>query len=225
MSHDHKLCRPTPGPPQHRDHSPCHSHPHLLFPWRMPSIRQIHSLYFLSFTSTVNVRGLSLPLSPKPMSSTPNTTTCSSNFTALFDVALAKYTKSTGRDLRNHPLSDMIDKCESTDAILAIFQEQSRAFNQFRNGNGDPELIKWLEPLVEGLHTISTNAVISAGASLVSPLIAVIYQRTSSNLLSLDIPPCEYHFFCNWYSPISACNSHPLGPWLIIFPSARRLNT
>lgn len=71
----------------------------------------------------------------------------------------------------------MIDKCESTDAILAIFQEQSRAFDQFRNGSGDPDLIKWLEPLVEGLDMISTNVVISAGASLVSPVIGVIYQQ------------------------------------------------
>jgi hypothetical protein len=107
------------------------------------------------------------------MSSTPNTTTRSSNFTALFDVALAKYTKLTGSDLRNHLLACMINRCESPDAILVIFQEQSRAFDEFRNG--DPELIKWLAPLVNGLHAISTNAVISAGASLVSPPIAVSY--------------------------------------------------
>ena len=105
------------------------------------------------------------------MASTPNTTTSSSNFTALFDVALAKYTKRTGRDLRDHPFAYMIEWCESPDAILAIFQEQSMAFDQFRNG--DPQLIKWLAPLVNGLHAISTNAVTSAGASLVSPLIAV----------------------------------------------------
>ena len=107
------------------------------------------------------------------MSSTPNTSTSSSNFAALFDAALAKYTKFTGRDIRNHPLAYMIDRCESPDAILAIFQEQSRAFDEFRNG--DPQLIKWLAPLVNGLHAISTNAVISAGASLVSLLTAVSY--------------------------------------------------
>jgi len=65
----------------------------------------------------------------------------------------------------------MIDRCKSPDGILAIFQEQSMAFDQFRNG--DPKLIKWLAPLVDRLHAISTSAVISAGASLVSPPIAV----------------------------------------------------
>ena len=70
----------------------------------------------------------------------------------------------------------MIDGCESPDAILEIFQEQSQQFDEFRND--DLKLIKWLAPLVNGLHAISTNAVISAGASLVSPLISVSYQRT-----------------------------------------------
>ena len=107
------------------------------------------------------------------MSSTSNTTTSSSNFSTLFDVALAKYTRSTGRDLRNHPLAYIIDRCDSPDAILAIFKEQSMAFDQFRNG--DPKLIKWLAPLVNGLHSISASAVISAGASLVSPPIPVSY--------------------------------------------------
>ena len=107
------------------------------------------------------------------MSATPNTITCSSNFTALFDVALVKYTKFTGRDLRNHPLAYIINTCQSPHAILAIFQEQSRAFDEFRNG--DPKLIKWLAPLVNGLHAISTNAVTNAGVSMVSPMIAVSY--------------------------------------------------
>jgi hypothetical protein len=100
------------------------------------------------------------------MSSVPNTTSSSSNFEALFNAALAKYIKRTGQDLRNHPLATMIDSCESLDEILEIFQEQSRAFDEFRNG--DPKLIKWLTPVVKKLHAISTSAAISAGASLVS---------------------------------------------------------
>jgi len=111
------------------------------------------------------------------MSSTPHTTTFkttfSSNFAALFDVALAKYTKLTGKDLRNHPLAYMIDRCDSPDTIIAVFQEQSMVFDQFRNG--DPKLVKWLAPLVNGLHAISTNAVVSTGASLVSPLVSLSY--------------------------------------------------
>jgi hypothetical protein len=101
------------------------------------------------------------------MSLASNTYSPQSNFKTLFDTALAKYAKHTGQDLRNHPLAAAIDRCDSPDGILAIFQEQSQAFDEFRNG--DRELIKWLGPVVDGLHAISTNAVLNAGASLASP--------------------------------------------------------
>ena len=76
------------------------------------------------------------------MSSAPNTTSTSSSFRTLFDDALAKYTKLTGRDLHSHPLASIIDRCDSPDLIPAIFQEQSRAFDEFRSGG--PKLIKLL---------------------------------------------------------------------------------
>jgi hypothetical protein len=66
---------------------------------------------------------------PCPISITPST---SSNFEALFNATLAKYTKQTGNDLRNHPLASRIDSCDSPDSILDIFQEQARAFKEFR---------------------------------------------------------------------------------------------
>ena len=100
------------------------------------------------------------------MSSTRHTPSTSSNFEALFEAALAKFTKCTGQDLRNHPIATKIDRCRSPDTILAIFEEQSRAFDEFRNG--DHRLTGRLKPIVDGLHAISTNATLSAGASLVS---------------------------------------------------------
>jgi hypothetical protein len=99
-------------------------------------------------------------------SNTSNTIPTLSNFEALFDAALAMYTRRTGKDLRSHPLAVAIDRCQSPDEILAIFNEQSQAFDEFRNG--DPKLNKWLIPIVNGLRAISTSAAISAGASLVS---------------------------------------------------------
>jgi hypothetical protein len=67
--------------------------------------------------------------------SSQRATSTLSNFEALFDAALDKYKKRTGQDLRNHPLAAIIDRCDSPNAILTIFQEQSRAFDEFRNGN------------------------------------------------------------------------------------------
>jgi len=100
------------------------------------------------------------------MSSASNTSSPLSTFETIFNTALDKYAKRTGQDLRNHPLAAAVDRCGSPDEILAIFQAQSQAFDEFRNG--DPKLIKWLRPVVSGLHAISTNTVASAGVSIVS---------------------------------------------------------
>ena len=96
-----------------------------------------------------------------------NMATTSSNFEAIMDVALAKYTKQTGKDLRNHPLALKINQCDSADSILAVFQEQAQEFAEFRNGN--PNLIKWLQPVVTGLYTLSTSSAFRGGVNLVSP--------------------------------------------------------
>jgi len=101
------------------------------------------------------------------MPSASNTSSPLSTFETLFNTAFDKYAKRTGQDLRSHPLAAALDRCGSPDEILAIFQAQSQAFDEFRKG--DPKLIKWLRPVVNGLHAISTNTVLSAGASLVSP--------------------------------------------------------
>ena len=115
----------------------------------------------------------------------PNTSSPLSNFQTLFATALAKYAKRTGQDLPNHPLAAEINRCKSPDSILAIFQAQCQAFDQFRNG--DPKLIKSLRPVVNVLHAISTNT-LSASASLVSPTSSVFYCQNDLTLSSSHSP-------------------------------------
>lgn len=127
------------------------------------------------------------------MSSAPDTT--SSNFEALFDAALERYTKQTGKDLLNHPLVHRIDGCNSPNSILEILQEQAQMFDQFRNG--DTKLIKWLQPVVNGVHSLSTSASLNAGASLVSPTNFVIICQVYLNVQTLGIPTCQCNFLWN----------------------------
>ncbi|KAH9987220.1 hypothetical protein BJV77DRAFT_1161438 [Russula vinacea] len=79
-----------------------------------------------------------------------------------------------GKDLRNHPLADRIDSCDSPDSIIDIFQEQSRAFGEFMNG--DTKLFKWLRPVVNVLHALSTNSVLSDNGSLVFPPAKAVFS-------------------------------------------------
>src|SRR5947208_13780140 len=88
------------------------------------------------------------------------------NFETLFDAALAKYMKQTGTDLRNHPLTTTIHSCDSLDSIPVIFEEQAKAFDEFRSG--DSKLIQLLRPVVDGLHAIFASAALSTGVALVS---------------------------------------------------------
>ena len=129
------------------------------------------------------------------MSSASNTT----SFNAIFNAALTEYTNRTGNDLRNHPLASKIDSCHSPESILDIFQEQAQAFDKFRKG--DAELFKWLRPVVDVLHAISTNETFSNKASHVSPATSILLlldnlsprcfrpQRRSSPL-SISCYPC-----------------------------------
>ncbi|KAN0111248.1 hypothetical protein V8E52_008728 [Russula decolorans] len=108
------------------------------------------------------------------MSSASNTTSASFNFEAFFNAALTEYTKRTGKDLRNHPLASKIDGCDNPESILDIFQEQALAFEKFRKG--DTKLFKWLRPVVDVLHAISTNETISDIASHVFPPTKAVFS-------------------------------------------------
>jgi hypothetical protein len=105
----------------------------------------------------------------------------SSNFETLFKAALAKYTKQTGKDLRDHPLADRIDSCDSPDSMLDIFKEQAQAFDEFRKD--DTTLLKWLKPVVNVLHALSTNAVLTNSSSLVSSATFLIIHHVYLNTL------------------------------------------
>jgi hypothetical protein len=105
-----------------------------------------------------------------------------SNFETLFNVALVEYAKQTGKELRSHPLADRIESCDGPDSILNIFQEQARAFDEFRNG--DTKLFKWLRPVVDVLYAISTNAVLSGASSLVGLATFRIVLSSYLNFLS-----------------------------------------
>ena len=114
------------------------------------------------------------------MSSTNDATAPSLNLQAILSAALTNYSKQTGKDLENDPLAAEIRQCESPDHILTIFEKQVQKFDEFRNG--DSKLMKYLKPIVDGLHTLSTNTALSAGVSIVS-------QRKFVGSLSLYFDP------------------------------------
>jgi hypothetical protein len=87
-----------------------------------------------------------------------------SNFTNIFDAASNGYRKLTKLDLRTHPLTAVLEDCDSPDALLNVFRGQACAFDEFCKG--DDRLMKWLNPTVNILFTFS--ATLGEGIALVS---------------------------------------------------------
>ncbi|KAI0285510.1 hypothetical protein BC826DRAFT_1109310 [Russula brevipes] len=74
-------------------------------------------------------------------------------FTAIFDIAEHDYKKLTGKNLRKHPIAAQFDSCDSPEDVIDVLQTHAQAFSKF--GEGDKELMKWLNPTVHILFTFS----------------------------------------------------------------------
>ena len=123
------------------------------------------------------------------MSSTRNASETSSfNFEALFNDALTKYTKKTGKDLRDHPLASKIDSCKSAEAFLAIFQEQAQEFEGSRN---DSKLIDRLGPVISGLLVLSESGAVETAAGLVGPHKVAVVMSTFLTSFSYRYSPLQ----------------------------------
>ncbi|KAF8267758.1 hypothetical protein EI94DRAFT_1700748 [Lactarius quietus] len=90
--------------------------------------------------------------------STPGqTSTPSSDFKSILDAglsrALTQYKKKTGKELLDDPLATELQRCDSVDAIKAIFQGQAEASENFRDAG--QKLMKWIYPVVDVLYTFS----------------------------------------------------------------------
>jgi len=129
-----------------------------------PSVRlRLRGLF--SFTHNALLVRLSNPTMSAIWSPSPTSTP--SNFEAILLASIDQYTKRTKKSLREHPLASKIDACKSAEEILAIFRDQAKEFSDVRNG--DPKLIKCLEPIVSCLYALSTSPVLGTAVSLVSP--------------------------------------------------------
>jgi hypothetical protein len=99
--------------------------------------------------------------------------------------ALNEYKAKTGQELLEHPLSAEVQRCDSVDAILAIFQGHVEALKQFRAGN--QTLMNWISPVVNILFNFSE--ILGVVASVVGPAqedprcILMLYCRRSPLLV------------------------------------------
>jgi hypothetical protein len=127
----------------------------------------------------------SIFLTLTPMSHTHPTASSSSNFQLMINNALDTYKKRTKKDLLTHPLAARLQTCNSSDAIIAILQEQAQGVDQSQSG--DERWSKWLDPTVNVLQAFSS--VLEAGASMVCFM--TFFRVLYPYIYVTGIPTCE----------------------------------
>jgi hypothetical protein len=97
--------------------------------------------------------------------SNPTADPSTANLTAIFEAASNEYRSLTGQNLGTHPLATELERSNSPESILGVFQKQAQALDKFRKG--DDKLMRSLTPIVHVIFTLS--ATLGAGICLVSP--------------------------------------------------------
>jgi hypothetical protein len=87
-----------------------------------------------------------------------------SRFRVLFEAAVQQYEKQAEIPLARHPLAEQLQNCDSVDSVIAVLQEQVRAFSEFR---GSDRIMKSLKGVVSVLSTLSAVADLSDSIGLV----------------------------------------------------------
>jgi hypothetical protein len=117
-----------------------------------------------------------------------------SQFQDFFDAALREYGQKTGKDIVTDPLTAKLLRCNSSDTVLEILQEQAHAFNQFRNGDWKVQLMRRLKPTVDILLGLSTGGIFGEGIGLVRPTQSTYSLQKSSSSILQRFPPAKAIF-------------------------------
>lgn len=118
------------------------------------------------------------------------TPTSSSNFRAVFIVAIKAYEKRTKTDLLTHPLATQLQSCNSSSDILVVLHDKANEFDQSRSHN--KRLWSWLKPTINVLYAFS--AILGQGVGLVS-------------LNSLTLPTVNPLSFSQIFSPANVIST------------------
>jgi len=97
------------------------------------------------------------------MSPVDHTTASDSNLQLIIN-ALADYANQTGIDLSQNPFVEKLQRSNTPDAILRLFQEREKAFKEYCDENR--RLMNCLGPAVRVLHAFS--GILGEAVNLVS---------------------------------------------------------
>ncbi|KAF8476299.1 hypothetical protein DFH94DRAFT_758304 [Russula ochroleuca] len=103
---------------------------------------------------------------------------------SLFATALSDYENQTGINLVDHPLVGQLENCDSVASIIAIIQEQARAFTEFRRG--DDKMMKPLKRVVHVLYVLSASTTPLEGIGMLFPFAKAIFAFLAILLRAIE---------------------------------------
>ena len=127
-----------------------------------------------------------------PYVAKPTTSYPTSNMRAILDEASRQYKDMTGEDITTHPYTAKLEKWDSVDTVLEVFQGQVQAFNEFRKG--DKKLMKWLHHVVHTL--IAVCGPLGDAVGVVGLKHLVLPHHCALTLVSQSFPPAQGIFVC-----------------------------
>ncbi|EMD33438.1 hypothetical protein CERSUDRAFT_98545, partial [Gelatoporia subvermispora B] len=89
------------------------------------------------------------------------------NLASLWKDALGGYTKQTGTDLDADPLTIRLSGHKSVEDIMAIVEEHTQAFNEFRAGGAKAQLLQTLNPIVTAVLALEPSETLGGGVGVV----------------------------------------------------------
>lgn len=133
-----------------------------------------------------------------------SSTSSPSNIQSIIN-ALAEYAKITGIDLSQQPFAVTLQQSNSSQAILQLFREREKAFEEYRDDNW--RMISYLSPVVEILQAFSR--ILGQAVNLVSH---ICYLVSFFNVTSSGPRPTSKRFVC-WDRCTACCTSFGCALW------------
>ena len=161
--------------------------------------RNVYAVRIKALSLPVRSSHHSLSIHPAPSTSTMSqappaaASSTSTDFEAIFRVALDAYKSQTKKDIASHPLATQLQSCDSYDVILSVLRAQVQVFDQTQGA--DDKWTKWLDPTVNVLYAFS--ATLGNGVGVVSDDTLSPLESYSLKRASTGIPASECHFCRN----------------------------
>ena len=117
---------------------------------------------------------------------------------SLFEAALSRYEERVGTNLIKSELSSKLKTCNRAEDVIAVLQDQAKAFQKYRGDRG--KTMMRLKQAVNVLYNLSTNTVVGQVIGMIVGFL-LYFLRLRDNPSRVAILTCTSNFRRNGRPP------------------------